>query len=41
MPNAPEAQKSFWTHSMFPPGDEAEVEACFGPFGHSANLDAR
>jgi hypothetical protein len=21
-------------------GDEAEVEACFGPFGGSANLDA-
>ena len=22
-------------------GDEAQVEACFGPFEHSANLDAR
>ena len=22
-------------------GDEAQVEACFGPFGHSANLDTR
>ena len=22
-------------------GDEAQVEACFGPFGDSANLDAR
>ena len=22
-------------------GDEAELEACFGPFGDSANLDAR
>ena len=21
-------------------GDEAELEACFGPFGDSANLDA-
>ena len=40
-PNVPEAQKSFWTHSMVPLGDEAQVEARFGPFGHSANLDAR
>ena len=23
------------------PGDEAQVEARFGPFGYSANLDAR
>jgi hypothetical protein len=22
-------------------GDEAQVEACFDPFGHSTNLDAR
>jgi hypothetical protein len=22
-------------------GDEAQVEACFGPFGDSINLDAR
>jgi hypothetical protein len=22
-------------------GDKAQVEACFGPFGDSANLDAR
>ena len=22
-------------------GDEAQVKACFGPFGDSANLDAR
>ena len=41
MPNEPEAQKSFWTHSMVPLGDEAQVEARFGPFGDSANLDAR
>ena len=25
-PNVPEAQKSFWTHSMVPIGDEAQVE---------------
>ena len=35
------AQKSFWTHQMVLLGDEAQVEARFGPFGHSANLDAR
>jgi hypothetical protein len=34
-------QKSFLTHPMVPLGDEAEVEAHFGPFGYSANLDAR
>ena len=41
MPNVPEAQKSFWTHSMVPLGDEAQVEALFGPFGDSDNVDAR
>ena len=35
------AQNSFWMPSMVPLVDEAQVEACFGPFGHSANLDAR
>jgi hypothetical protein len=25
---------------MVPKGDEAQVDACFGPFGESANLDA-
>jgi hypothetical protein len=33
--------KSFWTHLMATLGDEAQVEASFGPFGDSANLDAR
>ena len=28
-------------HSMVPLGDEAQVEAHFGPFEHSANLDDR
>ena len=37
----PSAQKSFWTHSIVPLGDGAQVEAGFGPFGDSANLDAR
>ena len=41
MPNVLEAQKSFWTHSMVPLGDEAQVEARFDPLGNGANLDAR
>ena len=39
--NVPVAQKSFWTHSIVPLGEEAQVEARFGQFGDSANLDAR
>jgi hypothetical protein len=31
----------FWTHLIVLQGGEAHVEACFGPFGDSANLDAR
>ena len=34
------AQKSFWTHQMVLLGDVAQVEARFGPFGDSANLDS-
>ena len=30
-----------WTQLMVPLGDVAQVEAHFGPFGDSANLDAR
>ena len=33
--------KSFWLHPMVPLGDKAQVEAHFGTFGDSANLDAR
>ena len=33
-------QKSFWTHQMVLLGDEAQVEAHFGLFGDSANLDS-
>ena len=29
-----------WTHPTVPLGDEAQVDARFGPFGDSANLDA-
>ena len=35
------AHKSFWMHPMVLLGDEAQVEARFGLFGDSANLDAR
>jgi hypothetical protein len=28
-------------HQMALLGDEAQMEACFGPFGDSANLDLR
>ena len=30
-----------WTQPTVPLGDEAQVEARFGPFGDSANLDTR
>jgi hypothetical protein len=33
-------EKSFRTHSMGLLGDEAQVEALFGPFGDSATLVA-
>ena len=40
MPNISLAHKLFWMYPMVLLGDEAQVEACFGPFGDSANLDA-
>jgi hypothetical protein len=40
VPNIPQAQKLFWTHSMVLLDDEALVEAHFGLFGDSARLDA-
>jgi hypothetical protein len=30
-----------WKHLMVLLGDEAQVEACFGPFRDSNNIDAR
>ena len=33
--------RSIWTQLMVPLGDEAQVEARFGPFVESAYLDAR
>jgi hypothetical protein len=39
--NVPLAQKCFWTPVVVLLGDEALVDAHFGPFGDSANLNAR
>jgi hypothetical protein len=33
-------RKLFWTQPKVLLGDNAQVEAHFGPFGDSANLDA-
>jgi hypothetical protein len=41
VPNVPLAQKSLWMHLVILLGDEARVKAEFGPFGGSANPDAR
>jgi hypothetical protein len=35
------AQKSFWKQPMVLLGDEAQMEAHFGLFGDSANLETR
>jgi hypothetical protein len=39
VPNVPSAQKLFWMQVLL--GDDAQVDACFGLFGDSANLDVR
>ena len=39
-PKVPQAHKSFWTYPMVLLSDEAQVDARFGPFGDSANVDA-
>jgi hypothetical protein len=41
VPYIPWAQKLFWMHRMVLLGDEAQMEACFGPFGDSVNFSAR
>ena len=41
MPDSTQAQKPFWEHSLVLLGEEAQVEARFGLFGDSANLDTR
>jgi hypothetical protein len=38
--NVPQAKKLFSMHPMELQDDETQVEACFGPFGDSAILDA-
>jgi hypothetical protein len=40
-PNVAWSHKSFWMHPMVILGDEAEVEARFGLFGDSANIETR
>jgi hypothetical protein len=39
--NIPKAWKSLCMNPKLHLGDEAQLEAHFGPFGDSANLDAR
>jgi hypothetical protein len=39
--NVPKAQKLFWMNPMVLLRDEAQLEARFGPFGDSANPNAR
>jgi hypothetical protein len=40
-PNMPYTEKSFRMHPIVLLGDDAQVEAHFGPFGDRANLDTR
>ena len=40
-PNALQSKKTFWTHLLVLQGEEAQVEAQFGLFRDSANLDPR
>jgi hypothetical protein len=40
-PNVPWAWKSFWAHSMEPLDNVGEMEARFGAFGGSINLNTR
>jgi hypothetical protein len=39
VPNVQQAWKSFQAHSMVLLGDVGQVEARFGPFGDSINLE--
>jgi hypothetical protein len=41
VPNVPHSWKSFQAHPMVLLGDVGQVEAHFGPFGDSINLEAR
>jgi hypothetical protein len=41
VPNLPLAQKLFWMHPIVLLRDEAQVEAHYGLFEDSANVDAR
>jgi hypothetical protein len=39
--NVPQAQKSFWTHTMELLGEVGHVESRFGLFGDSVSVGAR
>jgi hypothetical protein len=39
--NVPQAWKTFQAHPVIFLGDVGQVEACFGPFGDSINVEAR
>jgi hypothetical protein len=39
--NVPQIWKSFWAHPIVVLVDVSQVEAHFGQFGDSVNLDAR
>jgi hypothetical protein len=41
MPNIPQAQKSFWTHSVELLGDMCHVESPFRPFRDSVSIGPR
>jgi hypothetical protein len=41
VPNLPLAQKLFLTHPMVLLGDEAQMEAHFGLFGDSSNIETK
>ena len=41
LPNTPYTNKTFWKHMIVLQAKEVQVEARFGLFGDSANLDAR
>jgi hypothetical protein len=41
VPSVPWPHKSFWMHRMVLLGDVAQMEARFGSFGDSANLESR
>jgi hypothetical protein len=39
VPNIPQAQKLFWTHTMKVQGNVGLMESQFGPFGYSVTIN--